>query len=180
MSPIFGWIVDRTGKRGYLVILGNSFAVIGYLILGTTSVFPLLGIMLLGIHFSLMPAALWPCVPLLVKSNHSGLAFAIISALINASLTGIDPLLGYIADKRGFEMFCLTLAMISGVSVLAALLWNYMDTRRELPLLNRKDALKVLTEHEEQQRSLFAEDSYQQQQQQSKSNNNNDNIITPL
>jgi hypothetical protein len=49
---------------------------------------PLGLVIMLGIHFSLIPAAIWPCIPLLVQETSQGVGFAIVSALMNASLTG--------------------------------------------------------------------------------------------
>jgi hypothetical protein len=97
-------------------------------------------------------------VPLLVDKKQSGLAFAIISALINASLTGINPLYdvrvccgvdytcraGLIADTSGFTSFLLFLAGISFLSVCFAIIWNILDRTRHPPLLNSKEALKII------------------------------------
>jgi len=138
LSPVFGWIVDFTGKRGYLVILGNATAVFAYGMLAFTPVFPIIPIALLGIHFSMMPAALWPCLPLLVDKHHTSIGYAIVSSLMNASLTGIHPLAGVIASEYRMFGLCIFLAGISGISVIVAIIWNYLDSKRLIPLLNRK------------------------------------------
>jgi len=137
MSPIFGLIIDFTGKRGISVLVGNSLAVIGYLIIGATRLPPFTGIALLGIHFSLMPAALWPCLAFIVK-EHEGLAFAIVSSLVNLSLTGIVPLAGWISDNYGFFWVNMLFASISGCSTVAALVWNWRDWKGPMPVLNQK------------------------------------------
>eukprot|EP01116_Phalansterium_solitarium_P014382 TRINITY_DN32010_c0_g1_i1.p1 TRINITY_DN32010_c0_g1~~TRINITY_DN32010_c0_g1_i1.p1 ORF type:complete len:448 (+),score=91.94 TRINITY_DN32010_c0_g1_i1:128-1471(+) len=143
MSPICGLLVDYTGKRGYLVVAGNTLGVIAYLVLGLTSVHPMVGLVILGLHFSLMPAALWPCVPLLAHPKHEAVAFAIVSALINASLTGVIPLGGLIIDEYDFKALCVFFADISVVSVVLALLWNFLDACGPRPVLNVKDTPKV-------------------------------------
>lgn len=136
MSPIFGWTVDFTAKRGYLVIIGNMLAVFGYLLLGLSRAYPLVAICFLGMHFSLMPAALWPCLPSLVIEEHTGFAFAIVSSLINAFLTAINPLAGYIVDNFGFDWLMLFFAAISCVSLLLAIVWNLLDFWKDKPQLN--------------------------------------------
>jgi len=136
LSPFFGWLVDRTGKRGYLVIIGNSLAVVGYFIMGFTYLHPMFATVLLGFHFCMMPAALWPCVDLLVKPHHVGIAFAIVSALINGALAGVTPLAALIVDHSGLTGLCLLFAGISSFSVLVAVIWNYRDKRSTRPILN--------------------------------------------
>jgi len=144
LSPLMGWVVDFTGKRGYLVILGNSLAVCGYLLLGLTHWTPILGTILLGFHFCLMPAALWPCVSILVPSTHGGVAFAIVSALINAILSGITPLGGLVSDRYGFKGLCLLFSGVSAFSVFIAIIWNIRDARSLKPVLNVKEKQKEL------------------------------------
>jgi len=142
LSPFFGWLVDYTGKRGYLVIIGNITAVFAYCLLGFSSIYPIIPIILLGIHFSAMPAALWPCLPLLVEKRHTGIGYAIVSSLMNASLTVIHPLAGHIGDQYQFFGFCIFLAGISTISVILAIIWNYLDKSRSVPLLNQKETIK--------------------------------------
>jgi len=126
-----------------MVIMGNATAVVAYIMLAFTQVIPIIPIALLGVHFSMMPAALWPCLPLLVQKNHTAIGYAIVSSFMNASLTLVHPLVGYIADEHGFFGFCIALAGISGISVILAIIWNYLDNKKQLPLLNRKDPAKI-------------------------------------
>jgi hypothetical protein len=67
---------------------------------------------------------LWPCVPLSVPEQFQGVAFAFISASINASLTLVGPLAGLIADKKGFVALCLFFSGISSLAVAATIVWN--------------------------------------------------------
>jgi len=127
LTPVFGLVVDKTGKRGFLLVVGNCIAVIGYLLLGNSSMHPMIGIMLLGFHFALMPAALWPCVPLVVPAVVEGTAFAIISSLQSASLSGSVPLGGYIGDEYGFQALCMFFAGLATFAALLSIAWNMMD-----------------------------------------------------
>jgi len=145
MSPVFGFVVDHTGKRGFLVIAGTFLAVVSYLMLGLTRAYPLVPIMILGTHFALMPAALWPCLPSIVTDAHSGFAFSLVSSLMNASLTGISPLSGFVVDNYGFTWFCMLFACISAISFLTSLLWNLLDLKRKPPVLNTKPTTNGLT-----------------------------------
>lgn len=110
ISPLFGWIVDSTGKKGWLVLVGNSIAVIGYLVIGQTNLPAPFGIALLGLHFALMPSAMWPAVSAMAPPELEGLSFALVSAFMNAALAAAHPLAGYIADTSGLEGLCLFFA----------------------------------------------------------------------
>jgi len=160
-SSLFGWLVDRTGYRGYLVIVGNVLAVVGFLVIGLTELNPLVAVVLLGIHFALMPAALWslqkalemdilwpsvhicllylkyrPGIAILVDQRIEGTAFAFVSALINLGTSVMFPIAGYVGDSLGFQFFCLLLAFLSGISVTLAIMWNIVDARNQTPVLN--------------------------------------------
>jgi hypothetical protein len=69
------------------VFIGNVVGVLGYMIL-STPLTPYVGIITLGFHTTVVPAALYPCIPLLISAQFEGLGYAAMSALINASLTG--------------------------------------------------------------------------------------------
>jgi len=150
LSPLFAWLVDITGKKGIPVTIGNSLAVIAYLILGLTDWEPMIATILLGLHFALMPAVVWPCLPLIVDEKHTALAFAIVSSLMNASLTGMNSLGGWILEHNGFHDFCLLLTVISLISVIASLVLNFRDMHSLNPVLNRKD----LTQNEKKKQEI--------------------------
>jgi hypothetical protein len=137
------------------VLFGNVLAVVAFVVLGLTQINPTFGVVLLGVHFSLMPAALWPCIELLVEPKHEsvssefsmkflqltilfrGIAFAVISALMNASLTAVIPLAGSIGDSTGgFTRLCLFFAMLSLFSVGMTVVWHIVDARHDSPSLN--------------------------------------------
>ncbi len=64
-----------------------------------------LGIILLGISFSLVPAALWPSVPKLVDSRFLGSAYAVIFWIQNIGLYLFPIIIGTVlsATNRGVE-----------------------------------------------------------------------------
>ena len=74
--------------------------------------------------------------PLLVKPKTEGVAFALVSALINASLTGIIPLAGVVSDHFGWFGLNIFFASIAGLSVVVTAFWNYVDTTSSKPQLN--------------------------------------------
>ena len=85
-----------------------------------------------------MPAALWPCMAFIVEEKYSGFAFALVSSLMNASLTAVYAYSGAIVEDHGFSWFCIFFACLSGASVLVSIVWNVMDLFEEKPVLNSK------------------------------------------
>lgn len=110
---------------------------VAYLILGLTHWEPMIATILLGLHFALMPAVVWPCLPLIIDEKHTALGFAIVSSLMNASLTGMNSLGGWILEQSGFHDFCLLLTVISLISVIASIFMNVRDSYSPHPVLNR-------------------------------------------
>ncbi len=77
-TPIFGNYVDKKGKGASLMILGSLLLIFAHIALSLFSVRILayLGLLSLGIAFSLVPAAMWPSVAKIVPENRLGTAYA--------------------------------------------------------------------------------------------------------
>jgi len=77
-TPIFGSIVDKKGKAASLMMLGALLLIFAHLSLslGSHPMFAYLGLLSLGIAFSLVPAAMWPSVAKIVPENRLGTAYA--------------------------------------------------------------------------------------------------------
>jgi len=68
-----------------------------------TSLHPAFPIFLLGISFSIVPAALWSCVPIMVAEKRLGTAYGLIVLIQNIGLTVFPWLAGKITDLSGGE-----------------------------------------------------------------------------
>jgi len=77
-TPIFGSIVDKRGKAASLMMLGALLLIFAHvsLALSDSPIFAYLGLLSLGIAFSLVPAAMWPSVAKIVPENRLGTAYA--------------------------------------------------------------------------------------------------------
>ena len=77
-TPIFGSIVDKRGKAASLMMLGALLLIFAHLSLALSNkpAFAYMGLMSLGIAFSLVPAAMWPSVAKIVAENRLGTAYA--------------------------------------------------------------------------------------------------------
>lgn len=101
-TPIFGTIVDKQGKAASLMMLGAFLLIIAHLSLslGNAHIFAYVGLLSLGIAFSLVPAAMWPSVAKIVPENRLGTAYASMFTVQNWGLGlffwGIGALLTYV------------------------------------------------------------------------------------
>jgi MFS family permease len=101
LAPFAGRLVDRVGRRATLMIAGSLLLIPCHLAMGLTNIYPVYPMILLGFAFVLVPAALWPSVPLIVRSERVGTAFGLMTAIQNIGL-GLFPLLnGLLRDKTG-------------------------------------------------------------------------------
>lgn len=98
-TPIFGWIVDYKGLRASLMIWGSFLAILAFLWLAFLPVWPFLPIIFVGIALSLVPAALWASIPIIIAPKSQGTAFGILGYIQNVGLMLFPWLSGIIADN---------------------------------------------------------------------------------
>ncbi len=102
LTPLFGTIYDKKGKGATIMILGSIILIFVHSIL----TIPVLNewwiatimIIILGIGFSLVPAAMWPSVPKIIPEKQLGTAYAVIFWIQNIGLWVIPLLLGVILN----------------------------------------------------------------------------------
>lgn len=100
-APFAGNLVDRIGKRATLMVVGSLMMIPAHLVMGITHWNPLPSMIVLGAAFVLVPAAMWPSVPLVVEEKRVGTAFGLMTAIQNMGL-GLFPLLnGKLRDATG-------------------------------------------------------------------------------
>ncbi len=98
LAPIFGRMVDKVGRRGTIMILGSLMMIPTYLLMGFTHIYPAWPMIVLGLAFSLVPAAMWPAVPLIVKEERVGTAFGLMTMVQNIGLMLFPFLNGRLRD----------------------------------------------------------------------------------
>ena len=115
ITPLLGNFLDRKGKGASMLIYGAFLMIICHLafalalpalkgsIAGPIVAFT--SIVLLGISFSLVPAALWPSVPKLVDNRLLGSAYAVIFWIQNIGLFAFPMIIGKVlaAVNPGIE-----------------------------------------------------------------------------
>jgi MFS family permease len=87
-TPIFGSYVDKNGRAASLMILGSILLIMAHLFLSVFNNIYLgyLGLLILGIAFSLIPAAMWPSVAKIVPESRLGTAYATMFTVQNWGL----------------------------------------------------------------------------------------------
>ena len=86
LAAFAGGFVDRVGRRASLMLVGALLMIPCYLTLGFTMAPPWAPMILLGASFVLVPAAMWPSVPLIVEKKIVGTAFGLMTMIQNAGL----------------------------------------------------------------------------------------------
>lgn len=86
LAPFAGGLVDRVGKRNSLMLGGSLLMVPSYLLLALTSLPPAFAMVVLGMAFVIVPAAIWPSVPLIVAKERVGTAYGLMTMIQNIGL----------------------------------------------------------------------------------------------
>ena len=127
-APFAGDLVDRIGKRATLMVVGSLMLIPAHLLMGITHWNPIPSMIVLGAAFVLVPAAMWPSVPLVVEEKRVGTAFGLMTAIQNLGL-GLFPLLnGKLRDVTG--TYTATQIMFAGLGV-AGLVFAFLLLRSD-------------------------------------------------
>jgi MFS family permease len=123
-TPLFGLVCDKIGKRATMMIIGSLMLVPIHLSLGLTSFPPALAMIVLGISFSLVPAAMWPSIPIMVEEKRLGTAFGLMTLIQNVGLTLFNWVAGKLTDLAGgdYTHTILMFASLGFVGLVFALL----------------------------------------------------------
>ncbi|MCG6963865.1 MAG: MFS transporter [Acidobacteria bacterium] len=130
LAPFAGQLVDKIGKRGSLMIFGSILMVPSFLVMAFTMIQPRYPMMLLGAAFVLVPAAMWPAVPLIVRKELVGSAFGLITMIQNIGLALFPYLNGKLRDvTHTYTASMLMFASLGFVGLIFAFLLKRADAR---------------------------------------------------
>lgn len=139
VTPFLGNFLDHRGKGATMLILGALLMIICHLVFAfilpvTQSVIiAYTAIILLGISFSLVPAALWPSVPKLIEPKLLGSAYALIFWIQNIGLYAFPMIIGSVlassnpgvTDPLKYN-YTVPMCVFASLGVLALLLGLYL------------------------------------------------------
>ena len=98
LTPLLGAYLDHKGKGATMLIIGALLMCGCHLIFALAPLnhfIAYVAIVILGISFSLVPAALWPSVPKLVENRYLGSAYSVIFWIQNIGLLSFPILIGW-------------------------------------------------------------------------------------
>jgi len=97
-TPLFGWFCDKRGKSASLMIYGSLLLIMVHLMFAFTTITPYIPMFILGIGFSLVPAAMWPSVAKIVDVPKIGTAYGLMFSIQNIGLWAFPMLIGMVLD----------------------------------------------------------------------------------
>lgn len=131
-TPIFGFICDFKGRSASLMILGSIILVLVHFTFAFTSLNPYIPLFLLGVAFSLVPAAMWPSVAKIIDENRLGTAYGLMFTIQNYGLMLFPAFIGKVLDMTnknvpagGLLNYTWSIAML-GVLGFAGLFFAFM------------------------------------------------------
>ena len=152
ITPLLGWFLDRRGKGATMLILGAILMIVCHTIFALVlpafpqKVIAYCAIIVLGLSFSLVPAALWPSVPKIMDKRYLGSAYSLIFWVQNFGLSGTPMLIGWALEKTNPGVaeqiaagvdgvaynYTVPMLLFAGLGVLALLfaLWLKADDKR--------------------------------------------------
>jgi MFS family permease len=81
------------------MILGSAILMLVHFLFMSTQLPPYIPMIMLGIAFSLVPAAMWPSVARIVDENRLGTAYGLMFSIQNLGLWGFPIMAGIILDN---------------------------------------------------------------------------------
>lgn len=103
-TPMFGALVDKTGKATKWMLYGAGLVLVAHLILAFApqgvAFFGFLGIAILGVGYSLVPSAMWPSVPKIIPEKNLGTAYSLIYWVQNMGMLLVPIFVGKIFQSQ--------------------------------------------------------------------------------
>ena len=160
ITPFLGNFLDRKGKGATMLIFGAMLLIICHLVFAFllpathSKLLAYVTIVVLGISFALVPAALWPSVPKIMDPRYLGSAYSLIFWVQNVGLCFVPMIIGnvlqssnannpaVIAAKEAGESFIpydytmplIIFASFGVAALLIALYLKAMDKKQNLGL----------------------------------------------
>ncbi len=151
LTPFLGAFLDRKGKGATMLLVGAIIMVVCHL--SFAFVLPLYKarwlavvlILVLGLSFSLVPAALWPSVPKIIDEKILGSAYCLIFWVQNIGLWGVPLLIGAVEKATGgYTVPMIIFSSFGVIAFIIAILLKAEDRKKgyglELPNIKKEDS----------------------------------------
>lgn len=126
LTPFLGGFIDRKGKAASMLMIGSLIMIACHLSFAfLLPMFPSKAlavaiIAILGVSFSLVPAALWPSVPKIIDERILGSAYCVIFWIQNWGLLLVPIVIGKVLDATGG--YTLPMVIFSSFGIVALLI----------------------------------------------------------
>ncbi len=143
LTPLFGAWFDNKGRGATMMVIGSVLLTITLFVFAmplNSSWIAVTLMCVLGIAFSLLPAALWPAVPKIVPMKQLGTSYSIIYYIQNIGLMLIPVLIGMvlerntIGDQVDYTHSLIIFGVIGVGAIITSTLLLWMDRRRHYGL----------------------------------------------
>ncbi len=130
LAPFAGQLVDKIGRRATLMIIGSLLMIPAHLLMGVTHIYPAWPMIALGAAFVLVPAAMWPSVPLIVPEERVGTAYGLMTTIQNIGLALFPFLNGVLRDvTHTYTSSMLMFASLGFFGLIFAILLKRADAK---------------------------------------------------
>jgi nitrate/nitrite transporter NarK len=143
LTPLFGGWCDKKGRGATMMVIGSVMLTLVLIVFAMplkSSWIAVTLMCILGIAFSLLPAALWPAVPKIVPMKQLGTSYSIIYYIQNIGLMLIPVLIGKVlerntvGDQVDYTHSLIIFAIIGLGAIITAALLLWMDRKRHYGL----------------------------------------------
>lgn len=151
LTPFLGMFLDHKGKGATMLLVGAIIMVVCHL--SFAFVLPVYKaqwlavvlILVLGLSFSLVPAALWPSVPKIIDEKILGSAYCLIFWVQNIGLWGVPLLIGSLEKSTGgYTVPMIVFASFGVIAFLFAIALKREDKKKgyglELANIKKEDS----------------------------------------
>lgn len=129
LTPFFGSIYDKHGKGATLMFLGSILLTLVHVIFALPVgdvVLAICVMIVLGVSFGLVPAAMWPSVPKIIPMKLLGTAYALIFYIQNIGLAMVPMWIGSVnqqnTDATGFIDYTESMTIFASFGAVAVII----------------------------------------------------------
>lgn len=137
LTPALGAFLDFKGKGASMLMVGAVIMVACHLSFAfILPAFPskflaMFLIVVLGVSFSLVPAALWPAVPKIIDEKVLGSAYCLIFWVQNIGLCLVPLLIGYVLKQTGGYLWPMIIFSSFGVFAFILSIWLKIEDKKK-------------------------------------------------
>lgn len=74
-SPLFGFVIDKTGRNVMWIMISIVATIGAHSILAFSYISPYIGMVIMGLSYSMLASSLWPLVALIIPEYQLGTAY---------------------------------------------------------------------------------------------------------